>query len=78
QVCNDSGQQTFHIDTNGNLSTSGTSQSIGYERQKKGWKIDADGSAEFNAATFRGDIELGYYNAPTDSFIVTGGLLSSI
>ncbi|WP_255481382.1 carbohydrate binding domain-containing protein [Bacillus sp. BF2-3] len=78
QVYNDSGQQTFHIDTNGNLSTSGTSQSIGYERQKKGWKIDADGSAEFNAATFRGDIELGYYNAPTDSFIVTGGLLSSI
>ncbi|MGX5439888.1 phage head spike fiber domain-containing protein [Bacillus thuringiensis] len=78
QVYNDSGQQTFRIDTNGNLSTSGTSQSIGYERQKKGWKIDADGSAEFNAATFRGDIELGYYNAPTDSFIVTGGLLSSI
>ncbi|MGN4541638.1 phage head spike fiber domain-containing protein [Bacillus cereus group sp. MYBK95-2] len=78
QVYNDSGQQTFHIDKNGNLSTSGTSQSIGYERQKKGWKIDADGSAEFNAATFRGDIELGYYNAPTDSFIVTGGLLSSI
>ncbi|WP_242475677.1 carbohydrate binding domain-containing protein [Bacillus cereus group sp. N6] len=78
QVYNDSGQQTFRIDTNGNLSTSGTSQSIGYERQKKGWKIDADGSAEFNAATFRGDIELGYYNAPTDSFVVTGGLLSSI
>ncbi|WP_257151013.1 phage head spike fiber domain-containing protein [Bacillus wiedmannii] len=78
QVYNDSGQLTFHIDTNGNLSTSGTSQSIGYERQKKGWKIDADGSAEFNAATFRGDIELGYYNAPTDSFVVTGGLLSSI
>ncbi|MED2868762.1 carbohydrate binding domain-containing protein [Bacillus thuringiensis] len=78
QVYNDSGQQTFRIDTNGNLSTSGTSQSIGYERQKKGWKIDAGGSAEFNAATFRGDIELGYYNAPTDSFIVTGGLLSSI
>ncbi|MGG0255028.1 carbohydrate binding domain-containing protein [Bacillus toyonensis] len=78
QVYNDSGQLTFHIDTNGNLSTSGTSQSIGYERQKKGWKIDADGSAEFNAATFRGDIELGYYNSPTDSFVVTGGLLSSI
>ncbi|MGM2632277.1 phage head spike fiber domain-containing protein [Bacillus cereus group sp. Bce040] len=78
QVYNDAGQQTFRIDTNGNLSTSGTSQSIGYERQKKGWKIDADGSAEFNAATFRGDIELGYYNAPTDSFVVTGGLLSSI
>ncbi|EAO57391.1 Hypothetical membrane spanning protein [Bacillus thuringiensis serovar israelensis ATCC 35646] len=78
QVYNDSGQQTFRIDTNGNLSTSGTSQSIGYERQKKGWKIDADGSAEFNAATFRGDIELGYYNAPTDTFVVTGGLLSNI
>ncbi|MEK5051510.1 phage head spike fiber domain-containing protein [Bacillus sp. FSL P2-0099] len=78
QVYNDQGQQTFRIDTNGNLSTSGTSQSIGYERQKKGWKIDADGSAEFNAATFRGDIELGYYNAPTNSFVVTGGLLSSV
>ncbi|MED2040439.1 carbohydrate binding domain-containing protein [Bacillus wiedmannii] len=78
QVYNDAGQQTFRIDTNGNLSTSGTSQSIGYERQKKGWKIDADGSAEFNAAIFRGNIELGYYNAPTDTFIVTGGLLSSI
>ncbi|WP_230876743.1 hypothetical protein [Bacillus sp. SRB3LM] len=78
QIYNDSGQQTFHIDTNGNLSTSGTSQSIGYERQKKGWKIDADGSAEFNAATFRGDIELGYYNAPTDAFVVTGGLLSGV
>ncbi|MDA1918288.1 carbohydrate binding domain-containing protein [Bacillus cereus group sp. BcHK140] len=78
QVYNDAGEQTFRIDTNGNLSTSGTSQSIGYESQKKGWKIDADGSAEFNAATFRGDIELGYYNAPTDSFVVTGGLLSSV
>nr|WP_277997253.1 carbohydrate binding domain-containing protein [Bacillus cereus] len=78
QVYNDAGQQTFRIDTNGNLSTSGTSQSIGYERQKKGWKIDADGSAEFNAATFRGDIELGYYNAPTDAFVVTGGLLSGV
>ena len=78
QVYNDSGQQTFRIDTNGNLSTSGTSRSIGYERQKKGWKIDADGSAEFNAATFRGDIELGYYDAKKDSFVVTGGLLSSI
>ncbi|WP_040963217.1 carbohydrate binding domain-containing protein [Bacillus mycoides] len=78
QVYNDQGQQTFRIDTNGNLSTSGTSQSIGYERQKKGWKIDADGSAEFNAATFRGDIELGYYNAPTNAFVVTGGLLSSV
>ncbi|MES9681799.1 hypothetical protein ABWK22_02540 [Gottfriedia acidiceleris] len=76
QIYNDSGQQTFWIDSQGNLSTSGTSQSIDYEEQKKGWKIDADGSAEFNAATFRGDIELGYYDTPTDSFVVTGGLLS--
>lgn len=35
QVYNDAGEQTFRIDTNGNLSTSGTSQSIGYESQKK-------------------------------------------
>lgn len=78
QVYNDSGQQTFLIDSEGNLSTSGTSQSIGYEEQKKGWRIDADGSAEFNAATFRGDIELGYYDAPSDTFKVTGGLLSGV
>jgi len=76
QVFNDSGELSLWIDSNGNLSTVGTSQSAGYESGKKGWRIDANGEAEFNSALFRGDIELGYYDEATDTFKVSGGVQS--
>lgn len=64
------------IDDNGNLSMTGTAQSRDFETGKTGWQIKQDGTAEFNASTFRGNIELGYYDAEDDVFVVTGGLLS--
>lgn len=76
QVFNADGELSMWIDTDGNLSTVGTSKSAGYEAGKKGWKIDASGEAEFNSALFRGDIELGYYDAATDTFKVSGGVQS--
>ncbi|MFE4029138.1 hypothetical protein ACFX4N_23575 [Priestia sp. YIM B13551] len=76
EVFNSDGEVSFSIDSNGNLSTVGTSKSAGYEPGKYGWKIDANGSAEFNSATFRGDIELGYYDSTLDQFVSTGGVQS--
>lgn len=76
QVFNADGELSLWIDTDGNLSTVGTSKSAGYEAGKKGWKIDANGEAEFNSALFRGDIELGYYDVATDTFKVSGGVQS--
>ncbi|MEX3713327.1 carbohydrate binding domain-containing protein [Cytobacillus horneckiae] len=76
EVYSETGERTFSIDSGGNLTTVGTSMSAGYEPGARGWKIDNDGTAEFNSAVFRGDIELGYYDEDSGTFKQTGGVQS--
>jgi hypothetical protein len=54
----------------------GTARSIDYVAKKTGWQIDRNGSAEFNNAVFRGNVEVGYYDTTTQTYKATGGLLS--
>ena len=59
-----------------NAKISGAIQSTNYSSGSSGWKIDKNGSAEFNTATFRGALDAATGNFG-DVTIASGGSLSS-
>lgn len=50
------GQQTFNITNNGEVTMKGTAQSANYVNGKTGWSINNDGVAEFNDIIARGSV----------------------
>lgn len=50
------GQQTFNITNNGEVTMKGTAQSANYVNGKTGWSINNDGTAEFNDIIARGSV----------------------
>lgn len=48
--------ETFNIDNNGNVTVRGSVESYNYIQGQDGWSIKANGDAEFNDVTVRGDL----------------------
>jgi hypothetical protein len=86
-ILNSSGSNTFVVGKNpytgasspGDVWIQGTVQSLNYAPKSAGWQIKSDGTAEFNGATFRGNIEAGYVSNgiyTANAGIYTGGTSS--
>lgn len=86
-ILNSTGSNTFVVGKNpftgasspGDVWIQGTVQSLNYAPKSAGWQIKSDGTAEFNGATFRGNIEAGYVNNgvyTANAGVYTGGTSS--
>jgi hypothetical protein len=74
-IQNSTGSNTFVVDTNGNVDIQGSVQSLNYAPKSAGWAINSDGTAEFNGATFRGNIEAGYVS--NGVYTANAGIMTS-
>lgn len=69
------GDSVFTIDSQTrHISMQGTVQSMNYLQNQAGWIIKEDGSAEFNSAVFRGDVEVGYYDTTNKVYVASAGI----
>lgn len=68
-------KQVFTVDDVGNVNIMGTVQSLNYISKSSGWMIGSDGTAEFNGATFRGNVEVGYVSGGT--YVANAGIYTA-